>query len=772
MPSESEFPLIEPDLPVTVNLHEIQSPPAPAASDDDKKRLEEGDLPTGQSPARRCKRPFKEADFPKIGEAFADCLLHLELGRGLQGRVFLALQPMLAARPLVLKITRPSGQEHLALARLLHTHIVPLYFVHEDPERQLRALAMPYLGGGSLAVLLPMLATIPLERRTGADLLRILDELDRRCPVHMAGGPTRDFLGRLTYVDAVCWLGAGLADALQHAHERGLVHLDLKPGNILLAADGQPFLLDFHLARAPLSAGQPVPNWFGGTPHFMSPEQEQAADASVLGDPAPCSVDGRTDIYSLGVVLQMLLGLDRNHPENRSCSPVSVGLHDILARCVEPRLEHRYQTAGDLAADLRRHLAGELLRGVPNRSWKERWSKWRLRKPHALSGGASLLALVLSVMVLLVGTFAYWRGRQQEANRSLEEGRQLVNQKKYHAAGQAFFRGQEQAAPLPLAGDLLRALDQEGRRAQTNHLAQELHQAADELRFQVDPAGLSHHQAEELGRRCARFWALGPRLLQESSQREQLRTDLLDLALLWAHFEKVHKPSQSHSILKGAKDLLGDNPVLDREEEDRQPTAAELSGPWELYAMGRSLMLRRHDRKALVFLDQAVVLAPQSFWANFYHGVCSFRLGQAERAAVSFRVCIALEPASAPCYYNRGLAYQSLGRNQEAFSDYRQALAMDRTLAGAWLNCGVLSYQHQNLEQALDDFHRALECGADPASVHFNRALVFLARKDNPAACEALRQSLQQRPDFPGARDLLGQLRSGNARATVNHPNR
>ena len=118
-----------------------------------------------------------------------------------------------------------------------------------------------------------------------------------------ARGPARKSWPRHRYVQAVCWIGACLADALQYAHERGLVHLDLKPSNVLLAADGQPMLLDFHLAREPIHPGGEEPPWLGGTPGYMSPSSRRPWLAVQQGRKVPRPVDGRSDIYSLGVVL-------------------------------------------------------------------------------------------------------------------------------------------------------------------------------------------------------------------------------------------------------------------------------------------------------------------------------------------------------------------------------------------------------------------------------------------------------------------------------------
>src|SRR5205085_8240049 len=168
---------------------------------------------------------------------------------------------------------------------------------------------MPYFGGATLAWLLVALRDLWPGKRRGNDLLAALHRAPARDLLAMsADGPARRVLAGASYVQAICWIGACLADALQYAQERNLVHLDLKPSNVLLASDGQPMLLDFHLARAPLAAGAAAPAWLGGTAAYMAPEQRAAVEAVRAGQPIPAAVDGRADVYALGVLLSEALG--------------------------------------------------------------------------------------------------------------------------------------------------------------------------------------------------------------------------------------------------------------------------------------------------------------------------------------------------------------------------------------------------------------------------------------------------------------------------------
>ncbi len=231
---------------------------------------------------------------PAAGETLGDFLLLAELGRGARGRCFLAAQPSLSHRQVVLKVTPDDHGEHLSLARLQHTHIMPLYSEHAFPGRRLRVLCMPYLGGTTLARILAELGSMPAGRRTGQSLLDVLDRAQQASPWPQSGAsPTGRFLARSSYVRAICWIGACLADALQYAHERGLVLMDVKPSNILMTADGQPMLLDFHLASAPIARDEPPSEGVGGTPGYMSPEQEALIAAMDSGRAVLAEIDAR-----------------------------------------------------------------------------------------------------------------------------------------------------------------------------------------------------------------------------------------------------------------------------------------------------------------------------------------------------------------------------------------------------------------------------------------------------------------------------------------------
>src|SRR5262249_6942850 len=158
-------------------------------------------------------------------------------------------------------------------------------------------------------------------------------------------------------------------------------------------------------------------------------------------------------VYSLGRLLDTALG---GEPESdpsalRRRNPlVSVGLADIVRRCLAPDPADRYADAAALAADLRRHLADLPLRGVPNRSLRERWRKWRRRRPSAPLWAGLLLALA-AVPAALGAAVA---DRVSEARAALREGQEQVRRQAYAEASRTLARGKARAEGVPGCGGL------------------------------------------------------------------------------------------------------------------------------------------------------------------------------------------------------------------------------------------------------------------------------------------------------------------------------
>jgi WD40 repeat protein/serine/threonine protein kinase len=257
-----------------------------------------------------------------------------------------------------------------AAAKLDHPNIVPIYEVGEQDGRPF--FSMKFMEGGTLT-----------EGLDGSDTV-----LDNR---------------------KAALLLAKIARAVHHAHQRAVLHRDLKPGNILLDAHGEPHVSDFGLAKC-LDAkdGSTATGAMVGSPSFMSPEQA-AGHADQLTT--------ASDIYSLGALLyQLLTGRppfeaatalatlekvvhQEPRPPRALQSAVDQDLETICLKCLEKKSEHRYGSAEALAEDLERWLRREPILARPIGA-VGRLSKWTQRNP----GTATLILISsLAIVAFLVG---------------------------------------------------------------------------------------------------------------------------------------------------------------------------------------------------------------------------------------------------------------------------------------------------------------------------------------------------------------------------------
>ncbi|HEY7348033.1 MAG TPA: serine/threonine-protein kinase [Ktedonobacterales bacterium] len=281
-----------------------------------------------------------------IGQRVGPYFIQGLLGTGGMGAVYRA-QDLRLARAVAIKVIDASKgnglhfaarfqREARLLAHLDHPNILPLWDVGQ--AGQMLYLVTPVVEGGSLR---------DLRLRLGGSV------------------PPQQALG----------LAIQVADALQHAHERGIIHRDVKPGNLLLHPDGRVMLADFGIARLVGDRPEVSANDLAiGTPHYISPEQ-------ALGD----QVDGRADVYSLGAVLYELLSgrppytgesttrvlvqmLDGPPPPLLQINPaLSPAVQTVVMHALTSQPGERYATAGAFAADLRKLLTlGVIFIGQPS----------------------------------------------------------------------------------------------------------------------------------------------------------------------------------------------------------------------------------------------------------------------------------------------------------------------------------------------------------------------------------------------------------------------
>jgi tetratricopeptide (TPR) repeat protein len=601
-----------------------------------------------------------------------------------------------------------------------------------------------------------------------------------------------------------------VCQAVQHAHQHGIIHRDIKPTNILVAIqDGKPApkIIDFGVAKA---RGQQlnehtVTTGFGqiiGSPLYMSPEQ---AELSPLG------VDTRTDIYSLGVLLYELLTgatpfepsrlketsfddlrriireeepprpseristmqaaalstiAERRRTDARRLSHTVRGDLDwIVMKCLEKDRTRRYAMASELAADVERHFCHEPVLASPPSAVYRLFKFAKRNKPALTIAGLTLL------IVVVFGWIARDRATRQaqfveEAARALQESEQWQDSGNWREALSAARRAESLLLTLegnePLALRVYSTLDQ-------LQLLDQLERVRAEVKCQVsderyDYSGTDNAYAEV-------FRGAGIDLSQRLSaihvRSPAVRTAIAAALDDWADMRRSVN-DQTWKQLLAAAQAVDPDPLR---TQLRRASAAEDGAALEqvaaavivdelppptLVLLAEALRRASRDEQAYSLLSKSQRAHPDDFWINrtlFKFADESNKLDDALRFAT---VALALRPDDSGAHVCYGYALWRKGLHAEAEMVCRKAIELDPKYAMAHNNLGNALKNQRRIDEAIICYRRAIELHPKFSMAHNNlgNALRYQGRHDEAIVC--YRAAIELDPKSACAHNNLG----------------
>jgi tetratricopeptide (TPR) repeat protein/tRNA A-37 threonylcarbamoyl transferase component Bud32 len=710
------------------------------------------------------------------GKTLGDFRLLREVGRGGMGVVYEAEQVSLGRR-VALKVLPTAAtmdaralqrfqNEARAAASLQHEHIVPVYAVGSEGDTHF--YAMQFVEGRSLAGLISAQtgegggdATTPYKPGSA-----------------QSTAETRTAQTRMSFAQVARW-GAEAAEALEYAHSMGVVHRDVKPGNLLIDSQERLWVADFGLARVASEVSLTGTGDVLGTLRYMSPEQARAQHGLV---------DHRSDVYSLGATLYEILAgrpafagdnaadllcrvvSEEPTPLRRLDAAIPTDLETIVMKAMEKAPEERYATAKEMAEDLRRFLADEPIRAKPP-GLGQRLGRWARRRWRVVVAAACVLLLLAG---LAGANWFWWTQRQAvaeaQARAGLEEAGRFQSQERWEEGLGVVRRSLSALDGTWADAGLRRELEERERDLEMGHRLEEAR-----LRRATQRGGAFDNRATAQAYAEAFEWygldvqGLGTEELAERISSRPIRTQLVAALHDWANRAS---PAQQRRLLvvcrlarpslrqvwdvaegKGHLDTKGLAAAIT--EENADPAAVEAL----LEVASRSARDRGAiDEEVLVALRRAQQLRADDFWLNESLGLCCVSAGPArlEEAIRYLGIAVGQRPRSSGARLNLAFALHRKGDWDGAAQASRQAIALDTGYAQAHANLGAALFAKGDLDGAIKACLRAISLLPTLGEAHNNLGIALAKKKDLDGAIKALQRAASLERDGGESHANLG----------------